>query len=86
MDATSLCRDGVRKSKVWLQMKLARDTKNKKGFYRYAIPKRKVKKNELPLMSITGKLIKEWRRRLRYSRIFLPQSSLTAAFHTSQRD
>lgn len=50
---------------MWLQIRLTRDTKNKKGFYRCVIQKRKVKKNEIPLTSITGKQIKEWRRRLR---------------------
>lgn len=72
MDAALFCRDGIRKSKMWLQMKLARDTKNKKGFYRCVIQKKKVKKDEFSLMNTTGKLIKECRRRLRYSTTFLP--------------
>lgn len=55
---------------MWLQMKLARDTKNKKGFYRYVIQDRKVKKNAFPVMSIIVKPVKEWRRRLRYATTF----------------
>jgi len=32
-DAAQLCRDGIRKAKVWLELNLARDAKNKmKGF------------------------------------------------------
>ena len=39
-----LCRNGVRKAKVRLELNLARDAKNdKKGFYRYVSQKRKVK-------------------------------------------
>jgi len=34
-DATQLCRDGVRKAKVWLEQNFARNVKNnKKGSYR----------------------------------------------------
>ena len=36
-----MCRDGVRKAKVQLELNLARD--NKKGFYKYISLKRKVK-------------------------------------------
>ena len=40
-----MCRDGVRKAKVQLELNLAKDAKNKKkGFYRYISLKRKVKK------------------------------------------
>ncbi|KFM05399.1 hypothetical protein AS27_15836, partial [Aptenodytes forsteri] len=57
-DAARLCRDGVRKAKVWMELNLARDAKNnKKGFYRYVSQKRKVKESILPLMSKTGKLV-----------------------------
>ena len=34
-DAARLCRDRVRKAKIQLELDLAGDTKNKKGFYRY---------------------------------------------------
>ena len=37
-----MCRDGVRKAKVQLELNLARD--KKKGFYRYISLKRKIKK------------------------------------------
>lgn len=53
-----LPRDGVRKPKVWLQMELVRDRNNKKGFYRCVIQKRKDKKDEFPIISITGKPIR----------------------------
>ena len=36
-----MCRDGVRKAKAQLELNLARDAKNKKGFYRYVSQKRK---------------------------------------------
>jgi len=43
-DTAWLCRDGVRKAKVQLELNLARDAKaNKKGIYRYVSQKRKVK-------------------------------------------
>jgi len=33
-EAAQLCRDGVRKARVWLELNLARDAKNnKQGFY-----------------------------------------------------
>jgi len=48
-DAAQLCRDGVRRAKVRLQLNLASDTKNnKKGFYRYVSQKRKVKESVPP--------------------------------------
>ena len=48
-DAAQLCRDGVRKIKVWMELNLARDAKNsKKGFYKYVSQKRKVKESVPP--------------------------------------
>jgi len=47
-DAAQLCRDGVGKAKVWLELNLARDAKNNKGFYRYVRQKRKVKESVPP--------------------------------------
>jgi len=44
-----LCREGLRRAKVWLQLKLARDAKNsKKGCCRYVSQKRRVKKSVPP--------------------------------------
>jgi len=44
-----LCRDGVRQAKVWLELNLAREEKNnKKGFYRYASQKKKVRESVSP--------------------------------------
>jgi len=51
-----LCRDGVRKAKAQLELNLARDAKNNKGFYRYVSRKKMVKESVPPLMSETGKL------------------------------
>ncbi|KFQ67578.1 hypothetical protein N335_10393, partial [Phaethon lepturus] len=57
-DAARLCRDGVRRAKVQLELNLTRDAKNKKkGFCRYVSQKRKVKESVTPLMSKTGKLV-----------------------------
>ena len=36
VEAVWMCRDGIRKVKAWMELSLARDTKNnKKGFSRY---------------------------------------------------
>lgn len=57
--ATQLCRDGVRRTKVQLQLSLTRVTKNnKKGVYRYFIQKRQVKESVPPLMSKVDKLMR----------------------------
>ncbi|KAK4815948.1 hypothetical protein QYF61_010442 [Mycteria americana] len=57
-EASHLCRDGVRKAKVRLELNLARDTKdNEKGFYRYVSQKKKVKESVCPVMNTTGKLV-----------------------------
>jgi len=48
-DTAQLCRDGVRRAKMQLELYLARDAKNnKKGFYRYINQKMKVK-DRVPL-------------------------------------
>jgi len=48
-DAAQLCRDEVRRAKVWLELNLARDVKkNKNGFYRSVSWKRKVKESVPP--------------------------------------
>ncbi|PKU48851.1 dynein heavy chain axonemal-like [Limosa lapponica baueri] len=66
-DAAQLCRNGVRKAKVQLELNLATDAKNnKKGFYRYVSQKRKVKQSVPPMMTKTGKLVTKMRT-LRYS-------------------
>jgi len=45
-DAPWICRDGVRKTKAQIDLKVARDAKNnKKGFYRHVSQKRKVKES-----------------------------------------
>jgi len=43
-----MCRDGIRKAKPQLELYLARDAKNNKGFYRYVAQKRKIKENVPP--------------------------------------
>ena len=40
-EAARLCRDRVRKAEARLELHLARDTKNKQGFYGYLNQKRK---------------------------------------------
>jgi len=66
--AAQLCRGGVRKDKVHLELNLTRDAKNnKQGFYRYVRRKRRSKKAYCALVSKTGKLVTGVRRRLRYS-------------------
>ncbi|KAK4823335.1 hypothetical protein QYF61_001612 [Mycteria americana] len=40
--------DGVRKTKVQMELNLARDAKNNKGFYRYVSQNRKVKERVPP--------------------------------------
>ena len=53
-----MCRDGVGKPRVQLELNLARDAKNnKKGFYRYVSQKGKVRESVCPLMSKNGKLV-----------------------------
>ncbi|KFR06816.1 hypothetical protein Y956_10107, partial [Nipponia nippon] len=52
-----VCRDAVRKAKVHLELNLARDVKDKKGFFKYINQKRKVKESVPPLMSSSGELI-----------------------------
>ena len=47
-DVARLCRDGVRKAKAQLKLTLARNAKNKKGFYRYVSQKRKVTESVPP--------------------------------------
>ncbi|KGL92594.1 hypothetical protein N301_15996, partial [Charadrius vociferus] len=56
-DAAQLCRDGVRKAKVQLELNLASDTKNNKGFYGYVSQKRKVKESIPPPTNKTDKLV-----------------------------
>jgi len=48
-DAARLCRDGVWRARVQLELNVARDAKNnKKGFYRSVSQKRKVKESVPP--------------------------------------
>ena len=48
-EAARLCRVGIRKAKVQLELSLAKDAKkNKKGFYRYLNQKRKVREGVPP--------------------------------------
>jgi len=57
-DAAWVCREGVKRAMVHMDLNLVRDAKNNnEGFYRYVSQKRKVKGSVSPLMSKTGKLI-----------------------------
>lgn len=53
-----MCRVGVRKAKVHLELNLARDMKsNKKGFYRFLSSKMKTTGNVGPLLNESGYLV-----------------------------
>jgi len=47
-DSHQLYRNGVRKAKGQLELNLARDAKNNKGFHRYVTQERKVKESISP--------------------------------------
>jgi len=52
------CRDAMRKAKIHLELKLARDVKNnKKGFFNYISSKRKTRDNVGPLLNEVGVLV-----------------------------
>jgi len=83
MKAAGRCRDGVRKAKAQLEVNLAGDTKNKKGFYRYLSQKRKVPEGVPPLVSYTGRLVTADKEKAEVlTKFFLPWSSLITAGHT----
>ena len=80
-----MCKDGVRKAKAWMELNLARDAKNNKGFSRYAIQKRKVKESVTPAMSKTGKLITTDEEKVEVlQNIFTSVLSGNLSCHTSQ--
>lgn len=46
-----MCRVWIRKNKAWIELRLARDIKNKKeGFYKYIAQKQEAKNSVLPLI------------------------------------
>lgn len=47
-DTAWMCMDGMTKADVQLELNLARDAKNKKGFYRHIGQKRKIEENVPP--------------------------------------
>ena len=51
-----VCRDRIRKAKVQMELNLARDVKDKKGFYRYIGRGKQAKKSVPPLMKGNGEL------------------------------
>ena len=53
------CRDATRKAKAHLELKLARDVKNKKGFFNSISSKRKARDNVGPLLDEAGVLVTE---------------------------
>ena len=62
-DAVKMCRDENRKEKAQTKLDLARDVKNKKGFFRYTGHKRQAKEkaeimNSLPWSSLPDRLPK----------------------------
>jgi len=78
-DAARLCRDGVRKSKVRLELNLARDTKNNTGFYRQVNQKRKVKERVPPRMNKNDNLESTGEEKFEVLNKFLSQSSLSTS-------
>lgn len=51
-----MCRDGIKKAKAHIELKLARDMKNNKSFYIYTGQKRKAKESVAPLINEKGDL------------------------------
>ncbi|PKU43628.1 hypothetical protein llap_6060 [Limosa lapponica baueri] len=58
-DAAQLCKDDVRKAKAQLELKLARDTKNNKGFYRVEIRTLATTNMSVSLTSVPGKIMEQ---------------------------
>ena len=52
-------RDATRKAKAHLELKLARDVKNKKGFFKCVSSKWKTRDNVGPLLNEVGVLVME---------------------------
>ena len=50
------CRDGIKKAKAQMELNLARDVKNNKGFYRYIGRRRQAKESVPPVMNEKGEL------------------------------
>jgi len=51
-----MCKDGIWKDKVWMQLSLVRNERNRKGFFRYTGHKRWVKESLIPLVNEKGLL------------------------------
>jgi len=54
-----VCREAIRKAKVHLELNLARDVRDKKGFFKYISSKRKTRDNVGPLLNEVGVLLTE---------------------------
>jgi len=87
-DTAQLCRGGVRKAKVQMELNLARDAKNnKKSFHRYFSQKKKVKESVPHLISNTGKLLATDEKAAEVlNNIFASVFSGSLTSHTSQVD
>ncbi|KFR08762.1 hypothetical protein Y956_01152, partial [Nipponia nippon] len=84
-DTARFCKDEIRKAKTWLELNLARDTKNNKGFYRYVNQKRKVKESIPPLMSKSCKVVTTDREKAEVvNNFFASVFTGSLAPHTSQ--
>ena len=55
-DTVMICRDGIRKAKMQMELNLARDVKNNKTFFRYIGQKRQAKEYVPLLINEKGKL------------------------------
>jgi len=58
-DVARACREETRKAKVHLELNLARDVKDKKGFFKYFSSKQMTKENLGPLLNEVGALVTE---------------------------
>lgn len=68
-DDVWMCRDGIRKAKAHVELKLTRDAKNnKKGFYRYIGRKTQANESVPSLINQKGELATEGMKKVRYSR------------------
>lgn len=60
-DVTRSCREKIRRDKVQLQLDVAATLKNKNGFYKYMVGKRRLKECVHHLLIAEGVVVKEVR-------------------------
>ena len=80
-----VCRDRIKKAKVQIELNLARDVKDNKGFYRYRGRRRQAKESVPPLMKGSRKLASSDIEKAEVLSECLPQSSWVVRFPVSAR-